>query len=62
MIRWPDGDNNSAEAWQTATAAEATTAAAVTLISDAAAIPMGTQSAADGGPVGDDDSATIAMQ
>jgi hypothetical protein len=38
----------------TVTAAEATTAAGVTLISDAAAMPAATQSAADGGPDGDD--------
>jgi len=38
----------------TVTAAEATTAAAVTLVSDAAAMPTATQSAANGGPDGDD--------
>jgi hypothetical protein len=51
MVRRPDGDDDSAEAWQTATAAEATTAAAV-LVSDAAAMSMATQSAADGRPDG----------
>ena len=62
MVRRPDGDNDSAEAWQTATAADATTAAAVTLVSDAAAMSTATQSAANGGPVGDNNSGTIAMQ
>jgi hypothetical protein len=47
---------------RTATGAEATLAAAVTLVSDAAAMPAATQSAADGGPVGGDESAAIAMQ
>ena len=37
MVCQPDGDNNSVEAWQTATMAEAMTAVAVTLVSDAAA-------------------------
>jgi hypothetical protein len=45
-----------------ATAAEATTAASVTLVSDAAVTPTATQSAANGGPVGDNDSAAITMQ
>ena len=62
MVRRPDGDNDSAEAWQTATAAEAMTTGAVMLVSNAAAMPTATQSVADGGPVGDDDSAAIAMQ
>jgi hypothetical protein len=44
------------------TAAEATTAAVVMLVSDAAATPTATQSTADSGPVGDDESAAIAMQ
>jgi hypothetical protein len=46
----------------TATAAEATTAEAVTLVSYAAATLTAAQSAADGGPDGDDGSAAIAMQ
>jgi hypothetical protein len=46
----------------TATAAEATTAEAVTLVPDAAATLTAAQSAADGGPDGDDGSAAIAMQ
>ncbi len=62
MVCRPDGNNDSAEAWQTATAAEATMAVAVTLVSDAAAMPTATQSAADGRPVGDNDSAAITMQ
>ena len=62
MVRQPDGENDSAEAWQTATRAEATTAAAVTLIFNAPATPTATQSAADGRLVGDDNSAAIAMQ
>ena len=62
MVRRPDGDDSSAEAWQTATVAEATTAAAVTLVSDTAATKTATQSVADGGPVGNDNSAAIAMQ
>ncbi len=45
-----------------AMAAEATTAEAVTLVSDAAAPPTAAPSAADGGPDGDDGSAAIAMQ
>ena len=45
-----------------ATVAEATMMAAVTLVSNAAATPAATQSAADGRPVGDDESAAIAMQ
>jgi hypothetical protein len=45
-----------------ATGAEATTVAEVTLVSDAAATLAATQSAANGGPVGDDESAAIAMQ
>jgi hypothetical protein len=45
-----------------AMAAEATTAEAVTLVSDAAALPTAARSAADGGPDGDDSSAAIAMQ
>jgi hypothetical protein len=44
-----------------ATAAEAITAAAV-LISDAAATPAATQSAADGRPDSNNDYAAIAMQ
>jgi hypothetical protein len=44
------------------TAAEVTVAAAVTLVSDAAATPAATQSAANGGLVGNDESAAIAMQ
>ena len=39
-------------------AAKATTAEAVTLVSDAAATLKAAQSAADGGPDGDDGSAT----
>ena len=62
MVRWPDGDDDSAEAWQTAMAAEATAAAAVTIISNAAVTPTATQSAADGRPVGNNDSGAIAMQ
>ena len=62
MARWPDGDNNSAEALQTATVAEATMAAAVTLVFDAAATTAAIQSAANSGLVGNDDSAAIAMQ
>ncbi len=46
----------------TATAAEATTAEVVTLVSNAAAMLMATQSAANGRPDGDDGSAAIAMQ
>ena len=42
--------------------AEATPVAEVTLVSDAAATLAATQSAANGGPVGDDESAAIAMQ
>ncbi len=61
MVYRPDGDNHSAEAWQTATAAEATTVAAV-LVSDAAAMPAATQSMADGRPDDNDNSAAIAMQ
>ena len=61
MARRPDGDDNSAEAWM-ATAAEATTMAAVTLVSDAAATPAATQSVADDRPVGDNESVAIAMQ
>ena len=45
-----------------AMAAEATTAEAVTLVSDAAAPPTAARSAADGVPDGDDGSAAIAMQ
>ncbi len=62
MVRRSDGDDDSAEAWQTATAAKATTAAAVTLVSNPAAMPTATQSVADSRPVGDDESAAIAMQ
>jgi hypothetical protein len=62
MVRRPDGDDDSAEAWQTATAAEAMTAAAVLLVPNAAAMPTATQSAADGRRVGDNNSAVIAMQ
>ena len=43
-------------------ATEATAAARVTLVSDAAATPKATQSAADDRPVGDNESATIAEQ
>jgi hypothetical protein len=51
------------EAWQTAMAAEATMAAALTLISDTAVtLTRSQQSAADGGPLGDNNSATIVMQ
>ena len=45
-----------------ATAAEATMAAVVTPISNTAATLTATQSVANGGPVGDDGSAAIAMQ
>ncbi len=45
-----------------AMAAEATTAEAVTLVSDAAAPLTAALSAADGGPDGNDSSAVIAMQ
>ncbi len=45
-----------------ATAAEATTAAASTLVSDATAMLMAAQSAADGGLDGNDGFAAIAMQ
>jgi hypothetical protein len=45
-----------------AMAAEATTAEAVMLVSDAAAPPTAARSVADGGPVGNDESAAIAMQ
>jgi hypothetical protein len=62
MVRRPDGDKNSVEAWQMATAAEATMAAVVTPISNTAATLTATQSVANGGPVGDDGSAAIAMQ
>ena len=62
MVHRPDGDNDSAEAWQRAAAAEATMAVAVTLVSDAAATPTATQPAVDGGPVGDNESVAIAMQ
>ena len=62
MVHWPDGDNDSAESWQTATRAEATMAAAVTLVSNAAATTAAIQSAANSRLVGDDDSAAIAMQ
>ena len=58
----PDGDDDSAEAWQMATVAEATAAAAVTLVSDSAAKPAATQSAADGRPISEDQSAAITMQ
>jgi hypothetical protein len=43
-------------------AAEATTVAGLTLISDAAAMLTAAQSAADGGPDGNNGSAAIAMQ
>ncbi len=46
----------------TAAAAEAMTAAALTLVSDAAAMLTAAQSAADGGLNGDNGSAAIAMQ
>ena len=63
MVRRPDGEDGSAEAWQTATAVEATTAAAVMLFSNAAVtLTHGQQSAANGGPVGDNNSVAIAMQ
>ena len=62
MVRRPDGDGDSEEAWQTATMAEATAAAAMMLVSNAAATPAATQSVADGGPVGEDESTAIAMQ
>ena len=63
MVCWPDGDDNSAEAWQTATAAEATTAVMVTFVSDAAVtLSCSQQSASDGGPVGNGNSVAIAMQ
>ena len=62
MARQLDGDNNSVEAWRTATAAKAMTAAAVMLVSDTAATLGATQSAADGRPVSNDESAAIAMQ
>ena len=62
MVRRPDGDNDSAEAWQTVKTAEATTAVAVMLVSDIAAMQAATQSAANGGPVGNGNSAAIAMQ
>jgi hypothetical protein len=45
-----------------ATVVEATTVAALTLVSDAAAMLMAAHSAADGGPDGDDGFAAIAMQ
>jgi hypothetical protein len=45
-----------------ATVVEAMTAAALTLVSDAAAMLMATQSAADGGPDSDNSFAVIAMQ
>jgi hypothetical protein len=45
-----------------ATAVEARTVAVVTLVSDAAAMPAAIQSVANGGPVGDNNSAAIAMQ
>ena len=61
MVRRPDGDDDSAEAWQTATAAEATEAAAV-LVSDVAAMLAATQSVANCRPDGDNNSAAIAMQ
>jgi hypothetical protein len=43
-------------------AAEATTAAVVTLVSNTAAMLTAAQSVADGGPDGDNGSAAIAMQ
>ncbi len=46
----------------TATGAEATTAAAVTHVSDAAATPTATQSAAGGRTVGGDEYVAIVMQ
>jgi hypothetical protein len=49
-------------AMATGAGAEATTAVAVTLVSDAAAPPIPARSAADGGPDGGDGSAAIAMQ
>ena len=62
MVPRPDEDDDSAEAWQTAMAVKATMAAAVTLVSDAAAPPTAARSATNGGPDGDDGSAAIAMQ
>ena len=62
MVCRPDGDDDSAKSWQTAAAVEATTVAAVMLVSNATAMPAATQSAADGGPIGDNESAAIAMQ
>ena len=62
MAPQPDRDDDSAEAWQTATAAEAMTAAMVTLVSDAAETPATTQSAAGDRLVGGDEFAAIAMQ
>ena len=61
MVRRPDGDDDSVEAWQTATAAEATMVVVV-LVSDAAGTPTATQSAANGRPDGNNNSAAIAMQ
>ena len=46
----------------TATVAEARTEVVVMHIFDAAVMPTATQSAANGGPVGDDDSTEVAMQ
>ena len=55
MVCQPDGDNDSAEAWQTVAEAEATMPAAMTLVSNAAAmLTPGQQSAANDGPVGRD--------
>ncbi len=52
----------TAMATATAMAVEATTVEAVMLVSNAAGTLMATQSAADGGPDGDNSSAAIAMQ
>ena len=51
-----------AMAMATGAGAEATTAEAVTLVSDAAALPTAARSAADCRPDGDDGSTAIAMQ
>ena len=61
MIRRPDGGDDSAEAWQTTMAEEATTAAGV-LVSITAATPAATQSVAVNRPDGNDNSVAIAMQ
>ena len=61
MVRQPDGDDDSVKAWPTATVAEAMTVVAVLPDSNSAAMPTATQSAANGGPAGNKDSAVIAM-